>query len=708
MSHKALPHEVVALIHHVQLNDSGWWERTVDQIVKASMWMSGEVLTDIRIRQVVYECTGTELDHQTIRESTTRLVDAGELFSVDNHRFKLAEHARTAITTQIELVEKTERSAAEAFNAAAQANGFASNDSDFWERTKREAIFPVIHDLGARTYDLIEHKTLDFQDLKIVKNFVSSFDVAEREAVLQTLRDFLLSTKEDVRRFLLSQMSASFCANASRISKADLAALSTRSGQSIEFILFLDTNFIYSILELHDNPADDAASKLLDLMANIPDGVNIRPYVLPHTVDETRLNLRANLNHVKRIQATPNITHVAAQHVSGVIKKYFEKVGHRAPLTAADEYFQPYIENLIPVLREKGVELFNEDVAALSQRQDVIDDVLGRLSHEQRRYGQQAREYEPLLHDVVMWHFANDRRPQRVDAPTEARYWVVTIDYRFLGWDEFKRRNHPQSIQVCLLPSTLVQMLQFWVPRDETLDEALLDSVRLPFFYQEFDSDAERVTLKILSTISRFENAGDLSEETIERVVVSNALRSRMAISDDERSEIEFVREELVEQNQRLEHKVVDLNKLLDSTRTRIDEIHNEHEAAESRHNRELKASRKREERLRSELEDVKALQRSLEQDQARTKARIGSWLICVPVVPIVGGTIWATIGPFIDNWDSIEPIWAIVGLFILLGATFFGIDSKTFHLRQKVEDYLYRKRMGSRDSERNEQNRIE
>jgi VIT1/CCC1 family predicted Fe2+/Mn2+ transporter len=72
------------------------------------------------------------------------------------------------------------------------------------------------------------------------------------------------------------------------------------------------------------------------------------------------------------------------------------------------------------------------------------------------------------------------------------------------------------------------QLLQFWVPRSAEFDAALVASMRLPFFFSSFDSEAERVTVKILGTLGRFENVDQLPEPTITAVLASQALRQRM------------------------------------------------------------------------------------------------------------------------------------------------------------------------------------
>ena len=121
------------------------------------------------------------------------------------------------------------------------------------------------------------------------------------------------------------------------------------------------------------------------------------------------------------------------------------------------EYFSPYIDNLLTIAREIGVEIFNEDTSALSMRQDVIDDINEQTNYETEKYGENAKSYKPLEHDIILWHFLKDKRSIKLESPLDAKYWIVTIDFRFLGFDEYKRKQGEFNLPLCLHPTTLLQ-----------------------------------------------------------------------------------------------------------------------------------------------------------------------------------------------------------------------------------------------------------
>ena len=82
---------------------------------------------------------------------------------------------------------------------------------------------------------------------------------------------------------------------------------------------------------------------------------------------------------------------------------------------------------------------------------------------------------------------------------------------------------------MCLEPSSLIQLFQFWVPSSTQLDEALVGSVRQPLLFLKFDTESEQVTLRILKQLSRFEASKDLDPEVVTEILTNTALRDRLS-----------------------------------------------------------------------------------------------------------------------------------------------------------------------------------
>ena len=304
--------------------------------------------------------------------------------------------------------------------------------------------------------------------------------------------------------------------------------------------------------------------------------IDVRLYVFPPTVDELKRSLAIQEEYLSRITVTRSMSEaVSDDAVSGVALKYFKECGAVGYTLSAKDYFDPYQNNLTQILRDKGIELFNERTDKYSSDQRVIDDSLDQQSfftqrHVARKMRGRPKSYEQIWHDVLLWYFIFDKRPAQFDSIIDADILGITIDYSLIGFDSFKRRgNIPRfkrrenipRIPVFIHPATLIQMFQFFVPLDEKFEAAIVDTLRLPFLLQEFDPESERTTVRILTRMSRFENIDDLSPTTIRVVLENELLRDNLERVDNADDEVKLIREALIEENAKTQQKLEDAKK---------------------------------------------------------------------------------------------------------------------------------------------------
>ena len=117
----------------------------------------------------------------------------------------------------------------------------------------------------------------------------------------------------------------------------------------------------------------------------------------------------------------------------------------------------------------------------------------------------------------------------------------------------------------------------------------MLNSLRsmLP---HRFDTDAEEVTVKILASLSRYENADNLGEATVAEILMNQALRQRMRGERDIDQQTELVREVIIEEVERAKRALRDatnesekIHASLEDERSRRAALATELTAAQSR-----------------------------------------------------------------------------------------------------------------------------
>ena len=236
----------------------------------------------------------------------------------------------------------------------------------------------------------------------------------------------------------------------------------------------------------------------------------------------------------------------------------------------------------------------------------MIDDLLEQQAFEKNKYGDRAKNYPRLEHDMVLWHFVKDKRPLRPESPIDAEYWIITADYRLLGFDAHKQRRMGTEVPICLHPTTLTQLLQFWVPQTAEFEEALLSTMRLPTVLSLLDGDTERISLKILNALSTFENIGNLPPETTTRVLLNDALRQKLKVEDDIAKQVELVREALIEENKKTEQRLI-------AEKLRSSQLQQDGEKLHS----EVQGLKAELERQRAEADESKAITKKTEETLA-------------------------------------------------------------------------------------------
>jgi hypothetical protein len=535
--------------------------------------------------------------------------------------------------------------------------------------------------MGARAYELVSGQTVEINRVVTFQAFLEKYPEEIRPYLQSALSLFLDPKDPDVRSYMFQQLNAFFFLEASSLPENTLQALVKVGKLRPSFSIFVDTNFLFSILELHENPSNEAALSLRNLTKQLSDNVPVKLYAMPITIEEARGVLVANRESLSGLRLTPKMAEAALRtNLSGIVYKYMDACKMAGFSITPESYFDPYTKDLISIAKSKGVEFFDERTDEYKKRQDVVDDIVGQLEFEKKRYKNSAKSYEQLEHDLILYHFARDKRPAQVESPLEAEYWIVTVDYHFLAFDAFRRFKYQESISICLHPTTLLQMMQFWVPRTPQFEEAMLGTMRLPFLFQDFDQNAERATINILKVLGRFENIEDLSRETITSLLVKEALRQKLLVETDTEKQVELIREALIEEHRRTEEQLQKVSKTAELLRIEIGEKEGMIDKLRERIEAQEKKLQERGSDLAKEEEERRLLENRLgimeeklrtKQEEDRKQERIRAFIrnSAYPTVVLLASLpliIFLPLGGFVKAL-SLKYLIAIWGLLLTL-----------------------------------------
>jgi hypothetical protein len=568
-----LSKELASLVHHVELSREGWRERALELIAVAVLKDHDGSCRRDELEDLLNSRLPSPLGRAQIEHLARRLESQDILIELGDGTLRLSE-------ATLQRAEEQSRQAA-ALEARVQAKFEQRFGAEFtklgitWTSFEKGFLTPLVSELGAHTYEFLAGKPAEIDEAGAFIGFVRSVPETDRPGLSQAISEFLDHRDPDVRTYVLRLLNACFLVQATAIPESVLKAVVQRtSGRQLRLNVVVDTNFLFSLLGLHENPADDVVKALGALMGAVKTNLDVKLYMLPITVDEARRTLgvfESNLTGLVLDKDLARSVREKVTNLSGITLKFIKEALTSRKRLSSKEYFQPYLDDFLSIARSKGVELYNEPADQLRTAQSVVDDVLRQIEIEKKRAkpGARVKPYEAILHDMVLWHFVARKRPARIDSPLDASFWVATIDFAFLGFDRYKQKKAGGGVPVCVHPTVLLQILQLWVPQSDVLEAALVASLQ-PYLPHVFDPKVEQVTVRILRAISRFEDAGDLSSDTIARILFNQALRARIVTTKEIDEQIEMVREVILEETQRLDLRAQQLEAEAQGLKTEI------------------------------------------------------------------------------------------------------------------------------------------
>jgi len=556
---------ITILIHHIKLNETGWWEKAVQNIIICSIGSEGNFpQSKNSILAKLNKELDQGIDKVRLEKQFEKLKTQKQIVNRDEDLWNLSDDVFRKFKEADEEQNNLENEAKNRFLKLSLLHCKDINPVELWDDFKSKLLFPLVKNIGAKTYEFISgKKSINLTEMESYQNFAKSYD-GEKGEIENIVKEFMNFSDKATKSFLLKLLNVYFFLEATNLDESSVDEIYNFSKTQQNLNVFVDTNFLLTVLDLHDNPSNDATKALLDLLIEINDKVKIKFYILPNTIHEFQNLIYKFQDYILRLKPTIAYAKVVEESTefSGIIKKYFQRCSEVKRIIPPEEYFEPYLTNFSVCYRNKGIELYNQNVDDYSQDKRVIDDLLDQTNYrlnrilEKNGVGKKLSEdekmiirnriYDKFKHDCQIWHIVKDKRPQYFDSPKDVVNWIITLDFAFLEYDRYKQKtNNLLKVGICLHPNELISMLQFWVPRTEKFEKAILGNFRMPFLFNEIDSDSEKISIEILSSLSQFEGYQSYSKESIIEILTNRALRQKIKPSNTIEENAELIKTEV-------------------------------------------------------------------------------------------------------------------------------------------------------------------
>ena len=570
---RKLSPELISLVHHVKLYESGWWDEALQRLIITIVWVSPQQITSNEIKTELKNTFDIHIESDRLANQLKLMVASKDLNLVDDKKYSVSEKCKETFEHDLNQYEDIEKYAKSRFSEALAKHDPSLSGDDVWQSFHEKCLYPLIDSMGAKFFDLISSNS-SIQEDHAFFDFTKCYTGNIGAAIKASVIEFINPNDIKIRSYILRQLNASFYVKAGNLKESDIQKLRDLKDKKVQLNLFIDTNFLFSILDLHDNPANDAAQELMDVIKKIKKSMSVNLYISPETAEEAKQVINFHSSQLKYFRCSKRLVNAALKRpdLNGFTIKYFERCANSDALIDPDEYFDPYIRNLVATIRPRGIELYNDkSFESYGTRQDVVDDILMELEYEKKHRSDDPKTYELLRHDIVLWHFIKDQRPAYIESPLDCQHWIVTVDFRFIGFDSFKIKK-TSGIPICVYPTTLIQILQLWVPRSQEFESAIIKSFKLPFLIGDFDANSEKTTIGILKILSRYENIDDLDESTITSILINDALRKKFGETNSVDRQSELVREAILVEYKTIKEKMASAQEKATALSSTIDE----------------------------------------------------------------------------------------------------------------------------------------
>jgi hypothetical protein len=531
MHNLSLPAGLSSLVHHVTLNEAGWGDKTIQRLIVAVLWRSGTSLTLLDISEALHRDFKMKLDTGRLKAQIDALCTL-ETLSKDGDHLRINNGRLEEFQRDFDESEENEKKVKARFVALLDKFCPELEEPDeIWKSFNDHFLFPLIKENGARVYNLISGSAVPVTSSRKLHEFLLKYKEKRRQSLQAAIVSFFDSQNSDLRSYVLRHLNVHFCLEVVSLDKKALTGLARHTSNIPKFEIYVDTNFLFSILGLHDDHSNEAAHSFMNLIGRVSGHVKVKLFALKITKYEALNRLRAERNFLQSLQQiTPDLVDFARKNeLSRLAQKFIKEFAKSASPLDAKDYFDRYINDLNEERTPKGVEFIDLRINDDDIKREVAQDVEQQLKYEKNHFMKKGKGKKQLQHDVDLWHLVRSKRRMETNPHLDAYFWIVTEDTRYLQFDERQRNSSADEMPVCVSPSVLIQTLQFWIPRDAEFEKSLLDSFRSYFLFQDSDFDTEKITIHILECLDKYKDKSALSPKTISELL-NTALRYRIAV----------------------------------------------------------------------------------------------------------------------------------------------------------------------------------
>jgi len=499
----------------LSLSASDTREDTIKSIIRTTLKESKDPVSLSELKEnidIVYEIALYDIEFDSIIKT---LIENGEIIIDSKSHYLLSEEEKLKLIEIEASIRSCEVIRFQNFKAF--INGKSKtiiDDSDvmlLWE-TLKDYFYGCFYQYGVKASEFLHPQTSKSETSnlngEVYNNALKKLGKQELNGIFKIAVDSFTdyATKEDLD-FIddIGQKTLSFAS----LGLSPEQASDDLDKELIDWTLFLDTNFIFSILGLHSNSENEASKELVKLVALNKDIIKIQFRYSDLTLKELRhkkddfKNLDASLTDsaIKAILKSEELDEFARKYYCELLNNRNETI-HPTKIIDLAEITLPKAEIYIS-RNQKQIDSLDENFIneRIAEYQRYINDINDRRMDFSKINHIFFRPYyrsdSQLVHDVTLRELILSSRKvfkkDEIKTFNEVKYFGLTLDELLIRFDSYKTSTHnstkyPTFFRPSLLLNKLVKFLPIKTP---DYKKAFIKAVSARGFYKESQKSNE-------------------------------------------------------------------------------------------------------------------------------------------------------------------------------------------------------------------------
>lgn len=416
-----------------------------------------------------------------------------------------------------------------------------------WDLLK-QYLSSVFEQHGVQTINFLNPQVKNNEEdqkslIAIVESIVeSNNNTFSKEILIAAINQFIVNADETRAKYISQLADATFTSFA-LTSDAETVNFLNKRYNNLQ--LFLDTNFIFGVLDLHKNSEDASAREILEEVKR-----NRLPFKLtfhPETLAEFKRAFEARALILRASKWTRESSRVAIL-VDGLSP--IEELYHKQNIeneTDPTVFLEKY-DHVDLILQDLGLKEYTPKRTNEEELYEIERDVDEYQKFYEKVKHRKTKSFSGFKHDIIALREVRSLNPKKTKF-LESNAFFISSDFVLARFEKtYYKRNW--EINYVVNPSVFLQLIRPFIENDYSSNKRFIDTFSIPEF-RSFDIDYSTTRSKALQIIN--DNYHSTSLETKVKILRDQVLLDKLAkANDDHDIQMAIIESQIAIENQLL------------------------------------------------------------------------------------------------------------------------------------------------------------